>query len=309
MSGEPEISVLVCTRNRSRALARCLAAVSRQQTSFAFETIVVDNGSTDETRACVEAASQRDPSIRYVAEPEPGLSRARNRGAQASSSPLLLSLDDDAEPLPGWLEAFHRAARESSAAAIGGPILARFEETPPPWLAGQLRVLSAQDYGAERIAIDRSPYLLGGNLALRKVDLEAVGGFDEAFGRKGETLFQGEDIDLCERLLAAGKPLVYEPAAAVYHWITAERFEAKYWRKRAYDTGRTLGLHMEKGLTRGGCARELLKKTLKLPLHGAVWAAAAVAGERETMAVRERSMFVTAGLLQHLLGRRAARVP
>ena len=307
MSAPPEISVLVCTRNRAKALARCLAAISFQRSSFAFETLVVDNGSADDTRACVDAARRTDPSIRYLFEAEPGLSLARNRGAGAAAAPILISLDDDAEPAQNWLEAFHAAARESDAAAIGGPILARFETQAPVWLAGQLRVLSAQDYGAERRTIDSPPYLFGGNLAIRRADLERIGGFDESFGRKGRALLQGEDIDLCERFLAAGRSLLYEPGAIVYHWISPERFEPSYLRKRAFDTGRTLGLQMQKRLSRGALVGELLKKSLKLPLHAAVWAGASLVGERETVTARERSLFVTLGLLRHLVRVRSRR--
>ena len=268
---------------------------------------MVDNGSVDDTRACVDAARRTDPSIRYLFEAEPGLSLARNRGSAAAESAMLVSLDDDAEPIPDWLEAFHAAARETSAAAIGGPILARFETPAPAWLAGQLRVLSAQDYGAERRAIDRPPYLFGGNLAIRRADLDAIGGFDESLGRKGRALLQGEDIDLCERLLASGRQLLYEPGAIVYHWISPERFEPVYLRKRAFDTGRTLGLHMEKRLSRGALVGELVMKTLKLPLHAAVWAGARLVGERETVTARERSLFVTLGFLRHLLRVRSRR--
>jgi GT2 family glycosyltransferase len=307
VNGPPEISVLVCTRNRSRALVRCLEAVSHQQTSFPFEIVVVDNGSTDDTRARVDEATRGDPRIRYIVEPEPGLSRARNRGAAIVASPLIVSLDDDAEPVAGWLEALHRAAAETDAAAIGGPILARFEVPPPAWLAGQLRVLSAQDYGAQRRAVESSPYLFGGNLAIRRVELDRVGGFDEALGRQGGALLQGEDIDLCERLLDAGKRLLYEPGAVVYHWISAERFELRYWRKRAFDTGKTLGLQLEKSLPRAALFRESAKKAAKLPLHAAVWLAASFAAERETMVARERSVFVTLGLLRHLLRGRGAK--
>jgi GT2 family glycosyltransferase len=271
---------------------------------FGFEIVVVDNGSSDDTRACVARSSAADPRIRYVSEPEPGLSRARNRGLEAAATPVIVSLDDDAEPAAGWLAALQRALEESDAAAIGGPILARFEEPPPPWLAGALRVLSAQDYGERRRAIDRPPYLFGGNLAIRKADLEAIGRFDEAFGRRGELLLQGEDIDLCERFLAAGKRLLYEPGAVIYHWISAERFAPAYWRKRAFDTGRTLALHMRKNLSRPALVREAILKAAKLPLHAAVWAAASAAGERETVAARERSMLVTVGALRHLFGAR-----
>ncbi|MEA2626417.1 MAG: hypothetical protein QOD06_2462, partial [Candidatus Binatota bacterium] len=54
----PEVSIVVCTRNRARALERCLSAVARQRAGLPFETIVIDNGSTDDTRAVVGDASR-----------------------------------------------------------------------------------------------------------------------------------------------------------------------------------------------------------------------------------------------------------
>ncbi|MGH7898983.1 MAG: glycosyltransferase family 2 protein, partial [Candidatus Binatia bacterium] len=67
-----ELSIVVCTRNRAGSLVRCLEAVAAQSAPFGFETVVVDNGSTDDTRARVEALAARARTFRYVYEPRPG---------------------------------------------------------------------------------------------------------------------------------------------------------------------------------------------------------------------------------------------
>jgi glucosyl-dolichyl phosphate glucuronosyltransferase len=297
----PELSIVIATRNRAPALSRCLEAVARMDASFPFETIVVDNGSSDETRAIVDDSSRRLPGLQYHFEPEPGASRARNRGIAAVRSPVLVFLDDDAEPTIGWLSALHRALAESEAAAVGGPILARFEVEPPDWLAGILRVLSAQDFGAARRLIAAPPYLFGGNLAVRRADLEKIGGFDESLGPRGKTFFLGEDTDICERLIDVGRTLLYEPKAIVYHWVGEERFVPSYLRQRALGTGRSVARKMRRRVPRAAFARALAAKTAKLPLHLAVWVWARLLAERETAILRERSMLVTLGILSESL--------
>lgn len=75
----PSVSVAVCTRNRSRALARCLDSLAAQRFDSArTEILVVDNGSTDGTAAVVAGRQARLPRLRSLSEPVPGLSRARN---------------------------------------------------------------------------------------------------------------------------------------------------------------------------------------------------------------------------------------
>src|SRR2546428_12256692 len=74
----PSCTVVICTRARPTHLERCLTAVARLVYAH-FEVLVVDNAPSDvRTR---EVAAQW--GVRYISEPVPGLSRARNRGAQA----------------------------------------------------------------------------------------------------------------------------------------------------------------------------------------------------------------------------------
>ena len=94
----PSCTVIICTRDRPELLDRCLAAVARLIYP-AYEVLVVDNApSNDRARA---AAARR--GARYLREPVRGLSRARNRGARASSSTIVVYVDDDSIPEPSWL--------------------------------------------------------------------------------------------------------------------------------------------------------------------------------------------------------------
>ena len=80
-SPQPAISVVVCTRDRAHRLSACLDHLreARSACSHASEIVVVDNASRDATPDVVRARAD-GLSLRYLFEPRPGLSTARNRG-------------------------------------------------------------------------------------------------------------------------------------------------------------------------------------------------------------------------------------
>ncbi len=300
---KPELSIVICTRNRARSLERCLAGLAALEPPFEIEAIVVDNASEDETADVASRLARERPWVRHVSEGKVGLSRARNRGAEAAAGGLLAYLDDDAEPQPGWVEALSSAFRETAAAIVGGPILPRFETAPPRAASPvYLGAWSCQDLGPTRREVTEFPYLFGANLAVRREHLERLGGFDDELGRKGASLLCGEDTDLCERTLAAGGRLVYEPGAIVHHWIPAERLSAAYLRRRAFATGRTRALQMARRLGPPGITAAVAAKVLKLPAHLALWGLSGALGRHEAAAERAWSVSATLGTLAYFLG-------
>jgi len=99
------ITVIVCTHNRAGLLPGILSKL-RAQDYFAgaFEIIVVDNGSRDNTAEVVEKlASKPGVPIHYVLESRPGITLARNRGAEIARYPYLAYIDDDCSVEPDWL--------------------------------------------------------------------------------------------------------------------------------------------------------------------------------------------------------------
>ena len=135
MSGEdpteslPEISVIVCTRDRPRSLCRCLASLTRLDPG-AGEVIVVDNASrTEETREIVS----RTP-FRYVREERPGLNWARNRGADEARHDIVAYVDDDVRVDPGWIRGIARGFRSPDVDAVTGLVVPAEMETRPQHL-------------------------------------------------------------------------------------------------------------------------------------------------------------------------------
>jgi glycosyltransferase involved in cell wall biosynthesis len=208
------VSVIVSTRNRAASLDRCVQAFEALEFDpAAWELVVVDNGSTDHTDDVLRLFAARVPfRVTLLREPMPGVSRARNRGAQCAAAPLLAFTDDDCYVAPDFLtrvvEGF--AAAEPACGYIGGRILLH-DPTDAP----------------ETIKLDEAPaeipadtciqpgVLHGANLTVRREAWASVGGFDPQLGPG--TPFCADDIDLIGRLSAAGWKGRYLPGPVVSH--------------------------------------------------------------------------------------------
>ena len=98
-----QVSVVIPTFNRSRTILRALRSVLAEK-GVPFEVLVVDDGSTDETRKLVETVSKADRRVRYLFQPNRGPAAARNRGIQEARAEFIAFLDSDDEWLPGKLK-------------------------------------------------------------------------------------------------------------------------------------------------------------------------------------------------------------
>lgn len=178
------LSVVIASKDRARSIERALESLVRQVGAPSFEVIVVDNNSSDDTKATVERAQSRyEFPVRYVFEPEPNRGKARNRGIAVASGYLVLFMDDDIAAPPGLLAA-HEAAHATSNLVVNGPILnvTGYELRPTPSLVNYSRA-----------------FLCTCNVSIPKNALDAVGGFDEDFD-----LYGWEDTELGVRLRAHG---------------------------------------------------------------------------------------------------------
>src|SRR5712691_696604 len=101
------ISLILCTHNRCESLARGLnsAAALTLPDSVPWEVLVVDNNSNDQTRKVVEEFCHQNPGrFRYLFEPQPGLSYARNAGIREARGDIIAFMDDDVIVEPTWLQ-------------------------------------------------------------------------------------------------------------------------------------------------------------------------------------------------------------
>jgi glycosyltransferase involved in cell wall biosynthesis len=243
-SSDLNLSVIIPTYNRAACLKRALAsAVSLDYLPEGFEIIVVDNGSTDPTRAVVSEARNIKPSFRlhYVKEDRLGLHNARHAGVLAATGEILIFTDDDATFETHWLRAYAQAfASHPDMAAAGGPVRPRWEVPPPEWLVDFIG--AARTFGMyslmepfDEFRLSGEQVFFGVNMAIRAKILKEVGGFNpEAFG----SVWLGDgETGLNYKLWARGMLVGYVPDAIVYHHIPAERMTMQYLRARAANQG------------------------------------------------------------------------
>ncbi|RMF78469.1 MAG: glycosyltransferase family 2 protein [Nitrospirae bacterium] len=253
-----DFTVIICTYNRAGNLPRCLEALARQRGvgDRAWEVLVVDNNSTDETPAVVAELADRLPiAIRYAREPQQGLNHARNAGIRESDSRYFAYVDDDIVVCEAWLAALFDAFERNDADAVGGRIHLDPAVRLPKWIradAGMYGFLGYQDFGPEPERLDGvRRYPFGGNMAFHRRVVERIGYFDPKFGRKGagrrrSELYKGSETEYFHRLAATGEARIfYEPRAIVYHRVLPFQLRKGYFRTIHFNAGRQRAYHDE----------------------------------------------------------------
>lgn len=236
-SGNVDLSVIVCTLNRSDVLKGCLEALVRQELGpFTVEIIVVDNGSTDDTRLVAESFKQSFPGLRYVFEPQGGLARARQSGFGASLGRYIAYIDDDAVAAVRWCSVICEtlARVEQSTAntivALGGPVVPVFETARPPWLTEELASLYAiVDMGKSSRPIPAPACPVGANMAFTRSVLTA--------NPWDSRLLMCEEVTLFSQLRRKGFNFLYVPEMRVQHFISVKRLQQKWLLERHFAEG------------------------------------------------------------------------
>lgn len=230
-----DVSVIVPTFNRAASLDALLADLRAQSGDARFEVLVADNGSADSTRDVVERHAGDDHRIRYLFEPTPGASCARNAGIAAASAPILAFIDDDVRPRPDWVCSIVRAfAAHPEVDCIGGRVEPRWPTPPPRWLTpAHWPPLALQIDRGRSQYIDRdhaSACLITANFACRAEVFAELGGFAADFRRD-------EDREFNLRMWRAGKRGLYVDAVAGCADVQPERLTKRYHRAWYAVTG------------------------------------------------------------------------
>ena len=239
-----KISVILCTYNRARSLAKALesVALSKMPESVNWEILIVDNNSKDQTRVIAEEFCSRYPGrFRYAFEPRPGKSHALNSGIRLTNADILAFMDDDVEVDPDWLRRLTSTLADKRWSGAGGRILIEDSIALPPWLETNSRYalapLAMFDPGSEAGELKEAPF--GTNMAFRKEMFLKHGDFRTDLGPQPGSEIRNEDTEFGERLLARGERFFYEPAALVRHSVQRERIRKTYFLTWWYDKARS----------------------------------------------------------------------
>lgn len=194
-----DLSIVVPTYNQAALLRECLARLLEQSLSpSAYEIIVVDDASPDETPQVVASAG---PRVRHVRLPSNrGRSAARNAGVREARAPIVVFIDSDVLVRPSFLAAHLAVHRRHGPRTLSrGPVVL----VPS--------VAAAGNAGVPRLAASPA-YLDTANAGAGKGDLEEAGLFDERFPGYG-----WEDFELGARLQRLGVRRVFSREAAAFH--------------------------------------------------------------------------------------------
>jgi len=199
----PKVSVVVASYNGGRTLQACLESL--QHLNYPdYEVILVDDGSTDITRQLASLYK----SVRYIYEPNLGLSIARNTGINTATGDVIAYTDSDCRADEDWLFYLISDLLKGTFVGVGGHNL-----LPPEDSAIAAAVMVSPGGPAHVMLSDRiAEHIPGCNMAFYKWALHEIGGFDPLFRKAGD------DVDICWRLQQQGYKIGFSPASFVWHY-------------------------------------------------------------------------------------------
>jgi glycosyltransferase involved in cell wall biosynthesis len=215
MGKEPLVSVVIPAYNAEPFIERTLRS-ALNQTHKNLEILIIDDGSTDKTRALAEAVVAGDPRVQIISVPNGGVAKARNIGIEASTGPFVAFLDAD--------DLWHPAKVEMQVAALTAQ---GSEQTVAAYALH--RVIDADDRVLEKggsfacsgYALARLLYAKfignGSSLLVTREAAVAVGGFESSWAARG--IGGCEDLDF-ELKIAARYPIVAVPHYLVGYRVT-----------------------------------------------------------------------------------------
>lgn len=237
------LTAIICTYNRAKYIGGLLESVAKNDLAkSAYEIVLVDNNSTDNTREICEAFAKahKDVQFRYVLEPEQGLSAARNKGIKEAKGDVIVYIDDDALVDTDYLRTYAEwFGAHPETMACGGPIEPLYETKEPSWMTPYTKALLTawMNYGDKVREYPKGRYPGGGNAAYRKEVFDKVGLFNTALGRKGGNLMGSEEKDIFDKMHSLGMQVLYLPTPILHHIIPQAKLEPDYFNRLTTQIG------------------------------------------------------------------------
>jgi GT2 family glycosyltransferase len=212
----PAVSVIVPTVGRPLLLAECLRSLSACEPPPA-EVVVVDQSVGRDVQAVVSRSATG--GARLVRSLPLGIAHAVNVGLREARYEIAMITNDDCTVAPDWVEIACSYLASNPCGLVSGRVLPGGEGA---WVPSIRDAPEAKEFGG---GLDCGA-LYAGNMAVRRDQALALGGFDE----RDSLRVAAEDNDFCYRWLKTGRALRYEPAMTVWHhdWRTPEQLVHRY---------------------------------------------------------------------------------
>jgi succinoglycan biosynthesis protein ExoM len=229
-----KIAFGIATYMRPRDLAEVLPAVAGQVRDAGIDAVdavilVIDNDPSGGARELVESFADPAVQVRYVHEPHPGISAARNAALDAArDSDVLIFIDDDERPMAGWLSALLALYRRGDAQAVVGAVVSEYEIPPEQW------ILDGGFFTRRRLVTGkRVDVAATNNLLLDMAFVSAIGlRFDEEFGIAG-----GGDTMFTRAFHRQGGTMLWCDEAVVIDVVPKSRINRQWVVMRAFRSG------------------------------------------------------------------------
>jgi glycosyltransferase involved in cell wall biosynthesis len=225
---KPLVTVVVPTSNRASYLEVTLTSLAAQDYEGAWQTLVVDDGSSDRTPEVIERFG-----VRSLRQPSPrGPNPARNAAVEASESELIALVDDDVWVPPHWLRAIVSGFdRHPEADVVGGPIRARFDGPAPRSCGREDPPVTSLDLGPS----DREASMVwSANFTFRRRAFDLAGPFPDDIPPGGD------EEEWLHRLHAAGGRVWYVADAWLDHRRAGNDALLRSLMRSAYFRGRNV---------------------------------------------------------------------
>lgn len=207
MTNDPAVSVIVPVLNAEPTLPALLGALRGQLPNALgdAELLIVDNGSTDNSRRLVEGSGL--PNLRALQEARPGPAAARNRGLAEARGEVVALLDADCVPTRGWLRTLVEPFRDETVVIVAGGLASY----PPRTGAQRFAARYGLNVATRAVNSSALPFANTRNMAVRRVAAEAVGGWPA-------DLTHGEDVEFSYLIRTRfGCPIVFQETALAFH--------------------------------------------------------------------------------------------
>lgn len=231
-----KVSVIIPTYNDSEDIIACLEALADQDfPKNEFEVIVVDDGSTDNTKQIIEAFKEEIPNLNYQYQRNQGPATARNYGARIAQGDVILFTDADCEPFKNWISEMTTPFFEKGSNVVG---VKGAYKTKQKSIIAKFAQAEFEDRYRKMLNSTNIDFVDTYSAGFKKEVFLSLNGFDTSF-----PVANNEDVEFSYRMAAKGHKMVFNPNAIVYHQhpdtffkYLRIKFGRAYWRMAVYKS-------------------------------------------------------------------------